>query len=93
MSMNQEEYDLGIAQNRISELESLLAKSHSENEEQARLLGMSGSREAKLLAEIDTLKKEIAKYRATLDTIRTKNGLQYSDIFNLCDKALGGAKE
>ena len=38
-----------------------LAEAREEGEEQARLLGMSGEREAGLLAEIDRLKRELAE--------------------------------
>jgi hypothetical protein len=41
-----------------------LAEAREEGEEQARLLGMSGEREAGLLAEIDRLKRELAEERA-----------------------------
>jgi hypothetical protein len=37
---------------------------HTENLEQARLLGMSAERELKLLAEIEQLKKQIALLQA-----------------------------
>jgi hypothetical protein len=44
-----------------SELERELAEAQEEGEEQARLLGMSGEREAGLLAEVDRLKRELAE--------------------------------
>lgn len=40
-----------------------IAALRKENEEQAHLLGMSGSHEAKLLAELETEKKWSAAYR------------------------------
>jgi hypothetical protein len=43
------------------QLERELAEARAEGEEQARLLGMSGEREAGLLAEIDRLKRELAE--------------------------------
>ncbi len=43
-----------------------LTAAHEEGEEQARLLGMSGEREAGLLAEIDRLKRERNQARGLL---------------------------
>ena len=40
-----------------------LATLQQENEEQARLLGISGSKEARLLAELAECKKDAARYR------------------------------
>jgi hypothetical protein len=48
-------------------LERELAEAREEGEEQARLLGMSGEREAGLLAEIDRLKRELAEAREEID--------------------------
>lgn len=45
----------------ITRLTAELAEARAECEEQARLLGMSGSREAKLLTEIDSLKHDNAR--------------------------------
>jgi hypothetical protein len=42
----------------IKDLEKQLAECLRDGEEQARLLGMSGSREAKLLAQIDEFRRE-----------------------------------
>ncbi len=49
------------------QLERELAEAMEEGEEQARLLGMSGEREAGLLAEIDRLKRELAEAREEID--------------------------
>ena len=43
------------------DLERELAEAREEGEEQARLLGMSGEREAGLLAEVDRMKRELAE--------------------------------
>ena len=48
------------------QLERELAEAREEGEEQARLLGMSGEREAGLLAEIDRLKRERNQARGLL---------------------------
>jgi hypothetical protein len=45
------------------QIERELAEAREEGEEQARLLGMSGEREAGFLAEIDRLKREIVEVR------------------------------
>jgi septal ring factor EnvC (AmiA/AmiB activator) len=45
------------------DIERELAEAREEGEEQARLLGMSGEREAGLLAEVDRLKREIFEVR------------------------------
>jgi chromosome segregation ATPase len=57
------------------QLERELAEARAEGEDQARLLGMSGEREAGLLAEIDQLKRErdnaeTDRRQAETDTIR-----------------------
>lgn len=73
----------GVARfrNRCEILESQLAAAHAEGEEQARLLGMSGSREAKLLAEIDGAKAEIENWQArTKELLTQKDGVD-PDVF------------
>lgn len=59
--------------NKRSSLESQLRESQKECEEQARLLGMSGSREAKLLAELAAAKAEIATIQQRLSSPRKAN--------------------
>ena len=50
----------------IEALQYLLKQAEDEMGEQARLLGMSGSREAALLAERDTLKSALSEYDALI---------------------------
>jgi hypothetical protein len=47
--------------------EALLEKAQRENEEQARLLGMGGEREARLITERDHYKKGLEEISATID--------------------------
>lgn len=46
----------------------------------------------KWFMDLETLAKELLKenekMREALNTIRSKNALQYSNIFNICDEAL-----
>lgn len=48
------------------ELETALAESQSEREEQARILGMSGEREARLMAQLSESRSEAASLREKL---------------------------
>jgi hypothetical protein len=52
-----------------------------ECQEQARLLGMSGQREAALLGKIEQLERELAKAKATIEDICTGSRLT-------CDQCL-----
>jgi hypothetical protein len=47
--------------------EALLEKAQRENEEQARLLGMGGEREARLITERDHYKKGLEEISTTID--------------------------
>jgi hypothetical protein len=47
--------------------EALLEKAERENEEQARLLGMGGEREARLITERDHYKQAIEQISTTID--------------------------
>jgi hypothetical protein len=47
--------------------EALLEKAQRENEEQARLLGMGGEREARLITERDHYKQAIEQISTTID--------------------------
>ncbi len=51
----------------LADCEAPMTKQCAECLESARLLGMSGSREAKLLAEIDALKRAINNHNADLN--------------------------
>lgn len=53
---------------RLEAAECLAEESKKECEEQARLLGMSGSREAKLLAELAAAKAEVATIQQRLSS-------------------------
>jgi septal ring factor EnvC (AmiA/AmiB activator) len=68
-------------------LERELAAMTKECEEQACLLGMSGSRETKLLAEIESLKKENARIKANHGCARQQRTTQF------CAEAVAIAKE
>ena len=55
----------GATQPIIEEIERLRAECN----EQARLLGISGSREAKLMADIETLRKELAEANSFIESL------------------------
>jgi len=63
------------------ELRRRAAKAETECQEQARLLGMSGQREAALLGKIEQLERELAKAKATIEDICTGGRLT-------CDQCL-----
>jgi len=56
-------------------------KAEAECQEQARLLGMSGQREAALLGKIEQLERELAKAKATIEDLFTGSRLT-------CDQCL-----
>jgi chromosome segregation ATPase len=62
-----------------------LAEAREEGEEQARLLGMSGEREAGLLAEIDRLKRELAEAREEID--------EWFAVFQFASKCAGDMRK
>jgi hypothetical protein len=68
-------------------LERELAAMTKERDEQCRLLGKSGSREAKLLAEIESLKKENARIIANHGCARNQGTTQF------CAEVLSVQKE
>lgn len=54
---------------RIAALEAEIERLRTECNEQARLLGISGSREAKLMADIETLRKELAEANSFIESL------------------------
>jgi hypothetical protein len=72
---------------RMTEIMNQLAAALAENQEQARLLGKSGSREAALLAEIEALKKENARIIANHGCARNQGTTQF------CAEVLAVQKE
>ena len=50
-----------------------VARLQQENEEQARLLGISGSKEAKLLAELERVAGDLNKLRARVESVLWPN--------------------
>jgi hypothetical protein len=66
-------------------LERELAEAREEGEEQARLLGMSGEREAGLLAEVDRLKRELAEAREEID--------EWFAVFQFASKCAGDMRK
>lgn len=56
----------------VAALRAEVATAHSENEEQARLLGAGGSREAALMARVEALTKEVAAVDKAAQTDHTK---------------------
>lgn len=51
------------------EQEREIERLRTECNEQARLLGISGSREAKLMADIETLRKELAEANSFIESL------------------------
>ena len=51
------------------EQEREIERLRAECNEQARLLGISGSREAKLMADIDALRKELAEANSFIESL------------------------
>jgi len=66
---------------RCNEANARAEKAETECQEQARLLGMSGQREAALLGKIEQLERELAKAKATIEDICTGGRLT-------CDQCL-----
>ncbi len=66
---------------RCNEANARAEKAEAECQEQARLLGMSGQREAALLGKIEQLERELAKAKASIEDICTGGRLT-------CDQCL-----
>lgn len=61
--------NLGVSGDKYRQLETELAQAHSENEEQGRLLDMSATREAKHLAMLDQLQRDLTRRDTLIERI------------------------